>query len=92
MKNPDLISKRIMVAAMSICAVLISVSLLFWSISTVEKANAGTGNSFKPAQPVYYLYPMGMSDGYVYYIYDGGGAWTFEKIEASKAVAADWVK
>lgn len=92
MKNPDLISKRIMVVALSVCAVLISVSLLFYSISAVEKATAGTAAAFPQQEPTYRLYPMGVSEGYIYYVYDGGGAWSFEKIEASKAVNATWVK
>jgi hypothetical protein len=35
---------------------------------------------------------MGMGEGYIYYIYDGGGAWSFEKIDAAKAGNAEWVK
>ncbi|HNX05965.1 MAG TPA: hypothetical protein PKL96_00120 [Bacteroidales bacterium] len=92
MKNLDLISKRILIAALSICAILLSASLLLLSISTVEKANAGPAAAFPQQEPNYRLYPMGIGEGYIYYVYDGGGAWSFEKIDAAKAVTAEWVK
>ncbi|HOV12131.1 MAG TPA: hypothetical protein PLL90_10260 [Bacteroidales bacterium] len=92
MKNLDLFSKRILVVALSVCAILLSASLLFLSISAVDKANASPVSTFPLPEPNYRLYPMGMGDGYIYYIYDGGAAWSFEKIEASKAVTAEWVK
>ncbi|HPB26558.1 MAG TPA: hypothetical protein PLC90_13600 [Bacteroidales bacterium] len=92
MKNLDLVSKRILIVALSICAILLSASLLLLSISTVEKANAGPVTTIPQQEPNYRLYPMGMGEGYIYYIYDGGGAWSFEKIDAAKAGNAEWVK
>ncbi|HNW90284.1 MAG TPA: hypothetical protein PKN48_11515 [Bacteroidales bacterium] len=88
MKNFDLISRRIAVVGITLCAVLLCATLLV----LVSTRSAGQDNENPPQQYTYRLYPMGVSDGYVYYIYDNGGPWTFEKIAVSKAVNESWVK
>lgn len=88
MKNFDLISRRIAVAGLSLCAVLLCASLLV----LVSTRSVGQANENPAQESTYRLYPMGISDGYVYYIFDNGGPWTFEKMALSKATPEAWVK
>ena len=90
MKNLDLFSKRIAVISIALCSVLLCASLLAFSISFIGHAEASPKPEPKAMQSSD-ISPLGVSNGYVYYIYTGD-KWEFSKIDITKAVPASWVK
>jgi hypothetical protein len=89
MKNSDLISKRVLSISIGISLILMSASLFIFTLKNVTSGNAETPPPIQNEK--YSVYPCGISDGYVYYIWTGDN-WTFEKMPLSKAVDASWVK
>jgi hypothetical protein len=90
MKNLDLISKRIAVTGITICSILLCASMLVFSIRSIGNAEASSKPNVKAPQSSD-ISPLGISDGFVYYIYTGD-KWEFSKIPTSKAVTATWPK
>ncbi len=81
MKNLDVVSKRILVSAISISMILLCASLFVFSLNTIPQAKANSGLPFvKPADERLTkvdIWPFGIAAGRGYWIEYNDSGWNF---------------
>jgi hypothetical protein len=93
MKNLDLISKRILVSAISISMILLCASLFVFSLNTLPQAKANTSLPFsKPSEDRLTkvdIWPFGIVGGKGYWIEYNDNGWGFKSSDISLWKSAD---
>lgn len=94
MKNLDVISKRILVSAISVCMILLCASLFVVSLNTLPQANANP-NAFQMKKSVddrltkVDIWPFGISGGKGYWLEYNDSGWNFRSSDVSLWKSAD---
>lgn len=87
MKNLDVISKRILVSAISACMILLCASLFVYSLNTIPQARASNAPFVKQAVDERLtkvdIWPFGISGGKGYWIEYNDSGWNFRSSDIS---------
>ena len=93
MKNLDVVSKRILVSAISISMILLCASLFVFSLNTIPQAKANSNLPFvKSAEDRLTkvdIWPFGVAGGKGYWIEYNDSGWQFRSSDVSLWKSAD---
>jgi len=93
MKNLDVVSKRILVSAISVCMILLCASLFVFSLNAIPQAKASPAPFKKQAVDERLtkvdIWPFGIAGGKGYWIEYNDSGWNFRSSDVSLWKSAD---
>ena len=94
MKNLDVVSKRILVSAISACMILLCASLFLFSLNAIPQAKANSAlplmkKSVEDRLTKVDIWPFGIAGGKGYWIEYNDGGWQFRSSDVSLWKSAD---